>query len=67
MSEITTKYIVLLPRFKSANNEWIVPAYVDGKRSEDETYYTDDQEDAWATYFIIKKNFKDLNEKHQKP
>lgn len=38
------------PRKNPATGEWSIPVYVDGVRSEDRTYYTDDREDAFGTY-----------------
>jgi hypothetical protein len=33
-----------------SDNEWIVKWMTNGKRDEDKTYYTDDEEDAWDSY-----------------
>ena len=42
---------------KSSTNEWVVKVHIDGKYSEDSSYYTDDKEDAINTMAAMKKNF----------
>jgi hypothetical protein len=55
MSNITYKL-----KRKSETNEWLVVAYVDGKRNEDMTYYTDDKQDAIDTLAAMQKPALDL-------
>lgn len=43
------------------NDEYIVRWTVNGKTDENKTYYTDDKEDANATYLMMVKNAEELN------
>ena len=43
---------------KADTNEWLVKVYVNGKYSEDKTYYTDDKQDAIDTAKIMMGDFQ---------
>jgi hypothetical protein len=45
-------------RRKSSTEEWVVRVWVDGRYSEDATYYTDDKEDAQATMAAMASQFQ---------
>ncbi len=42
---------------KASTDEWVVKVHINGKYSEESTYYTDDKDDAISTMADMKKNY----------
>lgn len=49
---------------RKVDGEWVVPVFINGKRDEDKTYYTDDREDAFATFELMKKQLAKLSQEN---
>jgi len=48
---------------KASTDEWVVKVHINGKYSEDATYYGDDKEDAIGTMAAMKKNYMQAGKK----
>lgn len=58
MVNTPTKKVRLTIARKPETNEWLVKVYINGKYSEDSTYYTDDQKDAIDTAKLMMQQYR---------